>query len=206
MMEDLKLLYDTVEGMKKLGLPLTNEIKARLKEVEEQIINDELIPQLTEVVSPILENILRPLLLIVEHIPGEEVSIRITEKKKITVTTSSEVGGGRTPVQGGQIAAHSKGSKKVLRVTFPDGKVISHYFAYDTLLESIRKIGVEKVRKLGIYCNGVPLISEREDDYYNTHELTRGIYVMTHSSTRSKKAQLDQISEALGISLKVEIV
>jgi hypothetical protein len=70
----------------------------------------------------------------------------------------------------------------------------------------ILEIGIEQVKILNLYCNGVPLISNRKDEYYNQYELKPGRFLMTHSSTQSKKKQLEEIAERLNIPLKIEIV
>ena len=88
------------------------------------------------------------------------------------------------------ISPHSKSSKTVLKVTFPDGKIISHRFAYETLVDTIKTLGFEKVKSLNITCCGVPLVATGKDDFYSQHELSKGIYIMTHSATRSKKEQI----------------
>ena len=65
---------------------------------------------------------------------------------------------------------------------------------------------MEKVRPLGIIQCGVPLISNTQDNFYNQKEIGKGLYLITHSSTGQKRQQIEKISDALHLNLKVEII
>lgn len=94
-----------------------------------------------------------------------------------------------------------------LRVSFPDGKVIEKYLAADTFVETIQKIGIDKVRKLGLRGHKVPLIdSVPRDDRKSVQREIRGWYICIYSGTSKKKEQLYEIAQRLGIRLKVEII
>ena len=88
-------------------------------------------------------------------------------------------------------------------VTFPDGKVINNRYAYETLIELVETIGIQKVAALGLKHVGLDFISKTRDDFYNQHELPGGYLIFTHSSTDKKKRQLEEISTILGLELKV---
>lgn len=110
---------------------------------------------------------------------------------------------GAPPPRNGGNAPQTK-----LRVSFPDGKVIEKYRAADTFVETIQKIGIDKVRKLGLRGNGVPLIDSapRRDGKTFAQQKIQGWYICTYSSTLKKKEQLDEIARQLRIRLKVEII
>jgi hypothetical protein len=72
--------------------------------------------------------------------------------------------------------------------------------------EVVKLAGTEKVRALGIVQCGVPLVSNTLDNFYNQKEIGKGLYLITHSSTVQKRQQIERISEALKLRLKVEIV
>ena len=97
-------------------------------------------------------------------------------------------------------------SKTVLRVTFPDGTVIADKKAKNTFAETIKRIGLLKVRNLGITFCHVPIVSNTLDRKYGQAQIPvgDGLYVMTHSSTHDKKKQLAKIAKDLGIKLIVE--
>lgn len=92
-----------------------------------------------------------------------------------------------------------------LRVLFPDGERIEKDTATDTFVETIQKIGIDKVRELGIRIYGTPLIDSRL--HGNTQQRrVNGWYICTHSSTAGKKTFLDKIAQTLRIHIKVEII
>ena len=93
-----------------------------------------------------------------------------------------------------------------MRVTFSDGIVIEDKKAKITFTKTIQKIGLMRVRNLGIAFCGVPIVSNTLDKKYGKAQVPveGGLYVMTHSSTHDKKKQLDKISRELDLGLKVE--
>ena len=94
-----------------------------------------------------------------------------------------------------------------LKVTFPYGERIERDFAADTFVETIQKIGIDKVRKLGLRGHKVPLIdSVPRDDRKSVQREIQGWYICICSGTPKKKEQLDKIALHLGIRLKVEII
>ena len=95
-----------------------------------------------------------------------------------------------------------------LRVTFPNGERIERNSARNTFVETIDKIGIDKVRKLGLRGNGVPLIDSapRRDGKTFAQQKIRGWYICIYSGTSKKKEQLDEIARQLRIRLKVEII
>ena len=94
-----------------------------------------------------------------------------------------------------------------LRVTFPNGERIERDSARNTFVETIDKIGIDKVRELRLRGNGVPLIdSVPRADNKSVQQKIQGWYICLYSGTRKKKEQLDEIARHLGIRLKVEII
>ncbi len=104
------------------------------------------------------------------------------------------------------ITSSPKSSLTGLMVTFPNGKVVNNRYAYETLIEVVETVGVQKVVGLGIKHVGLDFITKTKDDFYNQHELADGYLILTHSSTDKKKRQLEEISTKLGLGLKVEVV
>jgi hypothetical protein len=104
------------------------------------------------------------------------------------------------------ITSSPKSAWTGLVVTFPNGKVINNRYAYETLIEVVETVGVQKVAALSLKHVGLDFISKTKDDFYNQHEASGGFLILTHSSTDKKKRQLEEISEKLGLGLKVEVV
>ena len=148
--------------------------------------------------------------MVVDYVPNEPLSVRISRKRNFTeqMETIEIIPDPKIEHNIGTIKRNSpsKSAKTNLRVTLPNGKVIENRFAYETLQEVVVLAGVEKVRTLGIVQCGVPLVSNTQDNFYNQKEIGKGLYLITHSSTGQKRQQIEKISEAFGLNLKVEIV
>ena len=72
-MTNLETLYSSLDGLKKVGLPLTEEQLALADELEEQLIKSEVLPTLSKDIEPSLTKIKRDLVLVVEYHPGEPI-------------------------------------------------------------------------------------------------------------------------------------
>ena len=92
-----------------------------------------------------------------------------------------------------------------LKITFADGTILDDRKASVAFAKAIEKIGIERVRALQIVSNTVPLISTTKHEFYGQNQVGN-YYVMTNTSTESKKNILDQVANALGITLDVQII
>jgi hypothetical protein len=100
-----------------------------------------------------------------------------------------------------------KSPKTVLRITFPDGTAFDDHIAARSFVKAIEKIGIERVRNLGIQVGGGPLVANAPSLRYGKSQHRLGDhYIMTLSSTKTKKDTLQQIAKKLGLSLRVDIV
>ena len=209
-MTKLQKLYSTIQNLKELGLELGNDLLKQTSELEQEIIKKEILPVVSEKIEPIINQIQRELGLVVDYVPNEPLSVRISRKRNFTeqMETIEIIPDPKIEHNIGTIKRNSpsKSAKTNLRVTLPNGKVIENRFAYETLQEVVVLAGVEKVRTLGIVQCGVPLVSNTQDNFYNQKEIGKGLYLITHSSTGQKRQQIEKISEAFGLNLKVEIV
>ena len=103
------------------------------------------------------------------------------------------------------IMAGTKSQKTSLMVRFPDGKTIAELKASETFAKVIRRIGFDQVAELDLTVNKEPLVSQVPSEKYNDVAID-GYFVKTHSSTQSKKRQLEEISRSLGCDLSVKII
>lgn len=209
-MTKLQKLYSTIQSLKELGLELGDDLLKQTSELEQEIIKKEILPVVSEKIEPIISQIQRELVLVVDYVPNEPLSVRISRKRNFTdqMETIEIVPDLKVDHNIGTIKRNSptKSAKTNLRITLPNGKVIENRFAYETLQEVVMLAGVEKVRSLGIIQCGVPLISNTQDNFYNQKEIAKGMFLITHSSTGQKRQQIEKISDALNLNLKVEIV
>lgn len=77
-----------------------------------------------------------------------------------------------------------------------------------TMVEAVKWAGVKTVAALGLPHDGDYLVSKKEHPKYSgaQQSLPNGYLLNTHSSTMTKKQQLEKISKALNLGWKVEIV
>lgn len=209
-MTKLQKLYITIQSLKELGLELGDDLLKQTSDLEQEIIKKEILPVVSEKIEPIISQIQRELVLVVDYVPNEPLSVRISRKRNFTdqMETIEIIPDPKVDHSIGTIKRNSttKSAKTNLRVTLPNGKVIENRFAYETLQEVVMLAGVEKVRSIGIIQCGVPLISNTQDNFYNQKEIAKGMFLITHSSTGQKRQQIEKISDALNLNLKVEIV
>ena len=209
-MTKLQKLYSTIQNLKELGLELGEDLLKQTAELEQNIIKKEILPVISENIEPVISQIQRELVLVVDYVPNEPLSVRISRKRNFAdqMETIEIIADPQIEHNVGIIKRNSptKSAKTNLRVTFQDGKEIENRFAYETLQEVVMLAGAEKVRSLGIIQCGVPLVSNTQDDFYNQKEIAKGLYLITHSSTGQKRQQIEKICKALNLNLKVEIV
>lgn len=210
-MTKLETLYASIKGLQDLGLPLNKETLKAADELEEQLIKTEILPAMSKDIEPMLSQIQRELVLVVEYKPGTPISVALSRKTNITELLDAKILEQDPQAEHKEGKKHEKpieriNGKTVLRVTFPDGTVIADKKAKITFAETIKRIGLMKVRNLGISFCHVPIISNTLDKKYGQAQIPvgDGLYVMTHSSTHDKKKQLDKIAKELGVKLKVE--
>ena len=224
-MSKLQELYETREKLQSLGIAPNADLERQLSELEEEIIRNEIVPIITDKVEPVLKQVRREVVLVVEHNPKNGVQVHLSRKRNVANVFSDAVM--ISSVQfGNTVKEHKEGISRPrttgmkpatkLRVTFmDDGEVISESFAADTLKKAILKFGVERVAQLCIapydsilQLNRVNLVTKKRDEQYanRQHEIGNGWLVFTGSNTPSKKRQIEAIAKALSVRVKVEII
>lgn len=96
----------------------------------------------------------------------------------------------------------------ILRVEFPDGTVLQDRNVSETYAKAIKLIDPELVALLEMSHAGVGVVSKTLDPKYAQYQkpIGDGWYVMTNSSTTTKCADLQAISDELELDLKVYLV
>ena len=209
-MSRLSDLYKAMETLRKEGVS-TEDLEQKVGSLEEDIIKKEILPVVTQTIEPALKQVQRELVLVVNYHPGEPISVSLSRKANIAELLDAKL------LEHDPQVEHRDGTKRknpverineksVLRVTFPDGTVIEDKKAKMTFTKTIQKLGLMRVRNLGITFCGVPIVSNTLDKKYGKAQVPveGGLYVMTHSSTHDKKKMLDKISTRLGVKLIVE--
>ena len=106
-------------------------------------------------------------------------------------------------------AEQSKRSKThILRVEFPDGTVYQDRNVSETYAKTIKKIDPELVALVELSHAGVGVVSKELDAKYAQYQkpIGGGWYVMTNSSTATKCADLQTISDELELDLVISLV
>ena len=75
-MTNLEKLYQSIATFKELGLALNEDMLQKADSLEEYLIKNEIIPRLTGSIEPIITQIQRPVVLVVDYVPGEASSMR----------------------------------------------------------------------------------------------------------------------------------
>lgn len=101
-----------------------------------------------------------------------------------------------------------KEKSELLRVTFPDGKVIQHKKVVDTFLEVIENNYPDLIHELNILHANVNLVTKERSKQYSfaQREIVDGWLVFTNINTRKKREDLIKISNELELGLKVDVV
>lgn len=88
----------------------------------------------------------------------------------------------------------------------PDGTVIfNEKDATDTFCKVLQRIGLMRVRQLEIMPSGINLVSTSKDENRQQRKVGE-FYIFTNRSTKQKAEQLEEISDRLGLNLKIEVV
>lgn len=220
-MTKLEKLYSIIENSREVGVKLSKDVLLQVEELEEGIIKEEILPALGNDIAPRLEPIKRDLVLVVEYHPGEPISVALSRKTKI-----SEIMGAKTltprsstPVKSDEVpevttphepTKQIKNPTKGMKVTFPDGTVIWHRQAIDTFIESLRKIGFDRVARLNLkHGKGYHLVSKEKRPpvagHIWQHECD-GWFIYSNISNSQKIQDLQQISDHYHLGLIVEEV
>ena len=219
-MTKLEKLYSIIENSREVGVKLSKDVLQQVEELEEGIIKEEILPALGNDIAPRLEPIKRDLVLVVEYHPGEPISVALSRKTKIseimgaktlTPRSSTPVKSEEEPteVKPHEPTKHIENTTKGMRVTFPDGTVIWHRTAIETFIEALKKIGLERVHKVGLYHGGGKynvVGKEKRPPQPNTiwqHEV-EGWYVYSNLENPKKIEDLNIISNYYHLGLQIE--
>ena len=68
-------------NLKELGLKINDDLIDEVNKLEEEIIKKEILPVLTEKIEPALSPVERELVLVVDYVPNQPLSVRISRKR-----------------------------------------------------------------------------------------------------------------------------
>lgn len=198
-MEKLDKAYEAIAVLKELGLPVSAEQVKAIAIMEKQYLHEEVIPQVTKEISPLVEQMHNKFCLEVSYNKDAGLDIQIIEKK---------------PTQENFFHSSTEQPKRqrkyIIRVVFPDNQVSCSRMVWETLVDVVRYAGAKNVVNLGIYIMGDNLVSSElnSNERYRVgqKEVEPGLYVCTYSSTDTKYDQIRRINRDLNLGLKIEKV
>lgn len=215
-LEDYYRLFDMFKGN------LTDEQKNILEGLEDQLIAEEILTAISESVAPVLENLRRPLSLIVDYNPEMGITVKTTRSeivvqekivKKYAIPSKMP---NVEPVEFKESLNEEPLLKQPYKRSPATGLCVwitPHEFvqerkASQTMVRVIEVAGPQRVADLAIKHDGDILVTKtKHPKYFGTQQaLSDGYLVNTHSNTETKKKQLEKISDALQLGWKVEII
>lgn len=101
----------------------------------------------------------------------------------------------------------SRAKKKLLRVTFPNGKVICYNNATSTMIAVLNEIGEDLFSSVKLEMCHLPLLSKEIYPKYqkDMKPICDGWYLNAQSNSDTKFLQLMSINDQLALGLKIEL-
>lgn len=200
-MSKLSKLYELRRLSQEFGMEWTEKQERQLEAEEEHLIKNEVLPVVTKSIEPALSQVERELVLVVDYVPGVPLKVSLSRKRNLFDALEGVVEIKPDPEV--EHTEKKKGGKKVvtnprtrLKITMPDGSIIEEHTAWESLQKFILRVGVEKVRAVGLIANKIPLVSNTVDKKYKTAQkpLGNGWLLMTCSDTATKRKQILTLS------------
>ena len=100
-----------------------------------------------------------------------------------------------------------RAKKKLLRVTFPSGKVICYKSTTDTMVAALQELGEDVISKIELELCHLPIVSKEIYPKYRKwmKPICDGWYINTQSNSDSKFLELKSINDQLSLNLKLEL-
>ena len=97
--------------------------------------------------------------------------------------------------------------RKLLRVTFPNGKVLCYKSTTDTMIATMQELGDDVIANIKLQSCHLPLLSKEIYPKYKEwmKPVCNGWYLNTQSNSDTKILQLNAINEQLSLGLKIEL-
>ena len=97
--------------------------------------------------------------------------------------------------------------RKLLRVTFPNGKVLCYKSTTNTMIATMQELGDGVIANIKLQSCHLPLLSKEIYPKYKEwmKPVCNGWYLNTQSNSDTKFLQLNAINEQLSLGLKIEL-
>ena len=198
-MDKLDKLYEAVEMLETLGLPVSIEQRNAIDKMEKDYLQDEIIPLIKQELEPMVVKLRNQFNIKIVYNKDDGLDIRLSEpaKQNSSLFPSMEEHGYRK-------------KKFIIRVVFPNNRVSCQKIVANTFFDVIKYAGAENVERLGIMALGQNIISNElhEKEQYRPYqrEIEPGLYVNTFLDTDKKYEVLKMINRELNLNLTIEKV
>lgn len=105
----------------------------------------------------------------------------------------------------GEKAPGKQKSKAKLMVKFPDGEYIASNNSSDTFLETLWKIGFERITRLPLEICGRSIFS-RFQTHFHTVQVDNNLWLSPPGSTKDRARLLKMISVSLRLNLEITVI
>ncbi|MBO5631946.1 MAG: hypothetical protein J5965_23020 [Aeriscardovia sp.] len=199
-MEKLDQAYKAVEMLKALDLPVSNEQIRAIAMMERQYLREEVIPKVTEEMTPLVEMMHNKFRLEVTYNHESGLDIQVVDKKPVQESLFPSMAS----------KTSRKEKKWIIRIVYPDGHAFCSKVVWETLADVVKYAGIERVRDIGIMMFGENFVSQNPhpDERYRKaqKEVGEGYSIMTCSPTYMKYDQIKRINKELNLGLRIEKV
>lgn len=193
-----------METLRKDGLSLSEDLKKQVSELEENIIKKEILPMVTETITPALKQVQRELVLVADYLPGLPIRVHLSGKRNFT----ADIADAKEILPNPQVEHKEIGKTRAkceiapatrLKIIFMDNRMIQEPQAAETFHKFVMEVGTGRVCSLGMKQNKVSLISNRLDKKHRSSQkpVGNGWYRMACSSTLTKKRDIERIARCL---------
>ena len=197
-MEKLDKAYEGMEMLRNIGLPISKDQIKGIYDLEAQYLTEEVIPQIKEVMDPLVHKVMNGFKMVVTVGEQEEVNVELLPPETENTVNQRETN------------SKKRQKKFIIKIIYPDGHAVCSRMVWETLYDVVKYAGVQRVRKLGLWLRGTNIISDQveEDDRYRNSqkEVEPGVYLQTCSTTEVKYEQIKEINKQLSLGLKIEKV
>lgn len=91
-MTKLQELYETREKLQSLGIVPNVDLEKQLATLEEEFIKNEIVPQIEETVEPVLKQVKRELVFVLEYYPEEGLHVQLSRKRSVVDELPQKIG------------------------------------------------------------------------------------------------------------------
>lgn len=179
-----------------------------LDEVWEESFSISTINKISDIISKSIENLVKkknPNVKIYNSLLNQFVNKKITDLFSYSEPINQYPETNKVENDTLEYSSSPDTKKEKIKVTFPDKAIIYSEKVVDTFVKTILKIGIEKVKDLGILVSNIPLIDTRKHPKYTMFN-TGNYYIMVHTSTKHKYSILNNINRKLNLGLKIELI